>query len=149
MPPLAACLGVVRARSSAWLNAAPTCSGWVVLQDVKHRPISRPKDLIDTLLISELAPFDAGSLRATVDALFAERATHAVSDTLSSTPADWARPYAAMAAEVGLDIDPSRGRADAEVFLAPVLGGRVAAGLGSAAAHVAMSGSDSEGHQAD
>jgi hypothetical protein len=86
------------------------------------QPSSRPKDLVDILLISELAAFDADSLRAAVDRLFVERATHAVPGTLPAIPAEWARPYAAMAAEVGLDTDPTQGRADAEAFLAPVLG---------------------------
>lgn len=84
------------------------------------QPSSRPKDLIDILLISELAPFDANSLRAAVDGLFAERATHAVPATLPAIPAGWARPYAVIAAEVDLDTDPAQGRADAEAFLAPV-----------------------------
>jgi len=73
-----------------------------------------------SLLISELAAFDADSLRAPVDELFAERATHAVPATLPAIPAEWARPYAAMAAEVALDSDSEQGRADAEAFLAPV-----------------------------
>lgn len=85
------------------------------------QPSSRPKDLVDILIISELGAFDADSLRAAVDSLFAERGTHGVPCTLPTIPADWARPYAAMAAEVGLATNPTQGRADAEAFLAPVL----------------------------
>lgn len=86
-------------------------------------PSSRPKDLIDVLLISELAAFEAADLRELVEALFAERATHELPDSLPGVPADWARPYAAMAAEVGLGTDAAQGRADAEGFLRPVLAG--------------------------
>jgi len=48
------------------------------------------------------AAFKADSLRAAVDVLFGERATHAVPAALPAIPTGWARPYAAMAAEVGL-----------------------------------------------
>lgn len=86
------------------------------------QPSSRPKDLIDILLISELAAFDADALRTASHELFAERGTHRIPDALPAIPAEWARPYAAMAAEVDIDADPARGRAEAEAFLAPVLG---------------------------
>jgi hypothetical protein len=84
------------------------------------QPSSRPKDLIDILLISELAVFDAAALRAAVARVFAERATHAVPTTLPAIPVGWARPYAVMASEVDLDADPAQGRAEAQAFLAPL-----------------------------
>jgi len=85
------------------------------------QPSSRPKDLIDIVLISELAQFDAGRLREEIRALFEHRATHPVPAALPAPPKDWNRPYAKLANEVGLAPDPSDGHARASAFLEPVL----------------------------
>jgi predicted nucleotidyltransferase component of viral defense system len=85
------------------------------------QPSSRPKDLIDIVLISELAQFDAGRLREEIRAVFEHRATHPVPAALPAPPKDWNRPYAKLANEVGLAPKPSDGHSRASAFLEPVL----------------------------
>jgi predicted nucleotidyltransferase component of viral defense system len=87
------------------------------------QPSSRPKDLVDIVLISELAEFDAERLRGEIRHLFEHRATHSVPDALPAPPKDWARPYATMAGGVGLEPDVADGHARATAFLGPVLSG--------------------------
>jgi hypothetical protein len=66
------------------------------------RPNSRVKDLPDlVLLVGEgLAP--SAELLATVEHLFAARATHEVPASLPDPPADWAGRYATLADELDL-----------------------------------------------
>jgi hypothetical protein len=66
------------------------------------RPNSRVKDLPDlVLLLGEgLAP--SAGLLATVEHLFAARATHEVPASLPGPPADWAERYATLADELDL-----------------------------------------------
>ena len=87
------------------------------------QPSSRAKDLIDIVLMSELASFDFDRLREAVIRVFEERATHAVPTALPAPPLDWARPYRALAAEVGLDPNPAAGHRLAAAFLDPVVAG--------------------------
>ncbi|MGH3005682.1 MAG: nucleotidyl transferase AbiEii/AbiGii toxin family protein [Gaiellaceae bacterium] len=86
-------------------------------------PSSRVKDLIDIVLMSELASFDFDRLREAVIRVFEERATHEVPAALPAPPLDWARPYRVLAAEVGLDPNPSAGHRLAAAFLDPVVAG--------------------------
>ena len=72
-------------------------------------PSSRPKDLIDMVLISELADFHARRLRQVVEEVFATRATHELPAQLPPPPSQWARPYRTLATEVGIDPDPGHG----------------------------------------
>ena len=85
------------------------------------QPSSRTKDLIDIVLMSELAPFDFDGLRNEVVRVFATRATHELPAALPKPPGDWARPYRALAEEVGLDPNPSEGHRLAAALLDPVL----------------------------
>ena len=87
------------------------------------QPSSRAKDLIDIVLMSELASFDFDRLREAVIRVFEERATHAVPTALPAPPLDWARPYRALAAEVDLDPNPAVGHRLAAAFLDPVFAG--------------------------
>lgn len=85
------------------------------------QPSSRAKDLIDIVLMSELAPFEFGRLREIIVRLFEARATHDVPASVPAPPGDWARPYRALAEEVGLDPDSAVGHHLAAAFLDPVL----------------------------
>jgi predicted nucleotidyltransferase component of viral defense system len=85
------------------------------------QPSSRAKDLIDIILMSELAAFDFDRLREAVVRVFAARATHEPPASLPVPPREWARPYRALAVEVGLDPDPSAGHRLAATLLDPVL----------------------------
>lgn len=85
------------------------------------QPSSRVKDLIDIVLMSELAPFEFGRLREVIVRLFEARATHDVPASVPAPPRDWAPPYGALAEEVGLEPDPAVGHHLAAAFLDPVL----------------------------
>lgn len=87
------------------------------------QPSSRAKDLIDIILMSELAAFDFERLRDAILRVFEARATHELPASLPAPPREWARPYRALAEEVGLDPDPSGGHRAAGTFLDPVLAG--------------------------
>lgn len=85
------------------------------------QPSSRAKDLIDIILMSELADFDLERLRDAIRLVFEARATHELPASLPAPPREWARPYRALAEEVGLDPEPLAGHRVAATFLDPVL----------------------------
>jgi predicted nucleotidyltransferase component of viral defense system len=84
-------------------------------------PSSRPKDLVDMVLISELASFEATRLKDVISRLFETRDTHALPDSLAPPPPDWTRPYATLAREVDIDPDPAAGHAQVAGLLDPLL----------------------------
>lgn len=86
------------------------------------QPSSRVKDLIDLVLMSELASFQHSRLREAIVGTFDERETHDLPASLQAPSGDWAQPYRALAAEVGLDPDLASGHRAAAAFLDPVLG---------------------------
>ena len=85
------------------------------------QPSSRAKDLIDIVIMSELASFEFEGLRDAIFRTFSERETHEVPGSLPAPPRNWARPYRALAEEVALDPDPGIGHHLAAAFLDPVL----------------------------
>src|SRR6266545_2733562 len=68
------------------------------------RPNSRVKDLPDLVLLVEGGLAPSAELLATVEHVFAARATHQVPASLPDPPADWAERYAALAED--LDVAP-------------------------------------------
>ncbi len=82
---------------------------------------TRPKDLIDIVLVKIGTQVQAAALRAALERTFSNRATHPLPRALPRPPDDWAVPYARMAEAVGLDPDLARGYGDASAMLAPVL----------------------------
>jgi hypothetical protein len=85
------------------------------------QPSSRARDMIDIVLMSELASFEFEQLRGVIVRLFDARATHALPTSLPAAPREWAVPYRALAEEVGLDPDLSVGHRRAAAFLDPVV----------------------------
>lgn len=85
------------------------------------QPSSRGKDLIDIVLMSELASYEYGRLRDTIVRTFGERETHGPPASLPAPSSDWSQPYRVLAAEVGLDTDLASGHRAAAAFLDPVL----------------------------
>jgi predicted nucleotidyltransferase component of viral defense system len=85
------------------------------------QPSSRAKDLIDIVLMSELASFEFDRLRQVLVHLFEARATHDLPSAMPAPPGEWAVPYRALADEVGLDPDLSVGHRLAARFLDPIL----------------------------
>ena len=61
------------------------------------RTSTRPKDLIDLALISELSHLDAASLRCEIETIFGLRDTHSAPKALPSPPAEWAAPFRRLA----------------------------------------------------
>ncbi|MHB1416310.1 MAG: nucleotidyl transferase AbiEii/AbiGii toxin family protein [Chloroflexota bacterium] len=84
------------------------------------RESSRPKDLIDILLMADLGTFDSGRLRSAISRVFVSRATHPVPDALPAPPGAWTPAYKTLAAEVGLDGELGLGFANASRFLDPI-----------------------------
>ncbi len=74
------------------------------------------------LLIAGLGEIEASKLRQAIQATFAERGTHDLPAFLTRPPADWARAYTKMAAEVGLSYQSLEEAFIAfRIFLDPVL----------------------------
>jgi len=87
----------------------------------EDQPSSRAKDLIDLLLIAEMADFEHSKLRGAVDATFSVRGTHPMPSLVPPPDESWKRPFAKLADEVGVDQDLHRGYEDVRAFLDPVL----------------------------
>lgn len=92
------------------------------------RTSTRPKDLIDLALISELSTLDAASLHREIETIFALRGTHSTPKALPSPPAEWAAPFRRLAREVGVPDELAAGHRDAAALLDPILSAEVTAG---------------------
>lgn len=90
-----------------------------------ERRSSRVKDLIDIVLLSQLASVTAHEVAAAIRSTFGGREAHAVPERLPMPPADWETPYRTLAQEVGIEPRLEAGWAAAAEFLDPVLGGGV------------------------
>lgn len=82
---------------------------------------TRVKDLVDLVLISEMAAFESTSLRATLMRTFERRGTHPLPIALPLPPASWAVAYRAIATTVDIDPDVMAGHGTAAAFLNPLL----------------------------
>lgn len=89
------------------------------------RGSTRVKDLVDLVLIGELAELDASHLRRALATTFERRASQMLLDALPPPPRSWAGPYAALAREVGIATDIGTGHSAAADLLDPVLGSDV------------------------
>ena len=92
------------------------------------RTSTRPKDLIDLALISELSQLDAATLCREINTIFALRDTHLAPKALPSPPTKWATPFRRLAKEVGLSGELASGHRDAAALLDPILAGEIDAG---------------------
>lgn len=86
-----------------------------------ERESTRVKDLVDLVLIGELAEIDAKRLGHALAITFEQRARQPVPNAVPPPPSSWARPYAVLAREVGLAPDIETGHAEAAQLLDPVL----------------------------
>jgi hypothetical protein len=87
---------------------------------------SRPKDMIDIVLLQAHETFRAGDLRHALDETFDGRATHTLPKAFPPPPEEWAKPYAELADQVGLDRSLAVGYRRAGGFLDPILNGALA-----------------------
>jgi predicted nucleotidyltransferase component of viral defense system len=88
-----------------------------------RRPSTRPKDLVDILLIESTATIKAGPLRHALESTFAERARQPLPTTLPPPPSVWTDPYKRLAATVHIESDLTAAYTRAALFLDPVLAG--------------------------
>jgi hypothetical protein len=86
-----------------------------------ERESTRIKDLVDLVLIGELAEIDAKRLRHALATTFEQRARQPLPNAMPLPPSSWARPYAVLAREVGVAVDIEAGHAAAARLLDPVL----------------------------
>lgn len=86
-----------------------------------QRPSSLVKDLVDLVLISSHAAFEAEPLRSALRTTFDSRGTHPLPTAMPPPPPDWGTAYRRMANDVGLDPDVSTAYEQAASFLNPVL----------------------------
>jgi len=88
-----------------------------------REPSTRPKDLVDILLIERSSTITAEDLRGALQSTFAERARQPLPISLPPPPTTWADPYKRLATTVEVECDLSAAFARAAVFLDPVLAG--------------------------
>jgi hypothetical protein len=88
------------------------------------RESTRPKDLVDILLIARSERLDAASLRRALDVMFGQRELQTLPASLPPPPTNWEEPYHRMAAEVGVEQDLDKAFVSAGAFLDPILAGR-------------------------
>ncbi len=69
----------------------------------RSRQNTRVKDLPDLALLATAKPVEAHHLRAALEQTFVFRGTHDLPATLPEPPSNWTQPYAAMAAQDGLE----------------------------------------------
>jgi predicted nucleotidyltransferase component of viral defense system len=86
-----------------------------------ERENTRVKDLVDLVLIGELAELDATRLHQALAVTFEQRARQPLPSAVPPPPSSWARPYAALAREVGVAVEIEVGHAAAARLLDPVL----------------------------
>jgi hypothetical protein len=89
-----------------------------------RQPSTRPKDLVDILLIESSPTIEAGPLRHALENAFAERARQPLPISLPPPPATWADPYRRLAKTVNVEPDVDAAFTRAAAFLDPILGGR-------------------------
>ncbi len=86
----------------------------------EHRS-SRPKDLVDIILIATSESLDASALRAALETTFAVRNRQPLPPQLPPPPLEWDQPYRRLATEVGVEPDLSAAFSQAAALLDPVL----------------------------
>lgn len=86
------------------------------------RESTRVKDLVDLVLIGELAELDAKRLSRALATTFERRASQPLPAVVPPPPRSWTRPYAELAREVGVATDIGTGYTAAADLLNPVLG---------------------------
>lgn len=91
-----------------------------------ERASTRPKDLVDILLISAAEPVDAGELREALDRTFSGRGRQRLPAELPAPPEGWPDKYGRLAREVAVEPDLGRAFELAAGFVDPVLAGEAA-----------------------
>jgi hypothetical protein len=85
------------------------------------QPSTRPKDLVDILLIAGSEEIEASALRAALSTTFEARNRQPLPANLPAPPSGWEGPYRRLAEEVGIEPDLEAAFIRAAAFLDPVL----------------------------
>lgn len=85
------------------------------------RASTRPKDLVDILLIEASATITSTSLCEALKRTFRERQRHPLPGKLPAPPDSWTDPYGRLAEGVGIETDLTIAYQRARAFLDPVL----------------------------
>ena len=85
------------------------------------RESTRPKDLVDILLIAGSERIDAAALREALETTFGERRQQALPVALPPPPEAWREPYGRLASEVAVEADLENAHALAAEFIDPIL----------------------------
>jgi hypothetical protein len=85
------------------------------------RASTRPKDLVDILLIEASTTIAATSLREALERTFHERQRHPLPNKLPPPPSGWTDPYRRLAQTVGIETDLNASYEQIRAFLDPVL----------------------------
>jgi predicted nucleotidyltransferase component of viral defense system len=88
------------------------------------RPSTRPKDLVDILLIEKSTAIQADALRHALEHTFAERVRQLLPTSLPPPPTTWTDPYKRLATTVEVESDLTAAYALPATFLDPVLAGQ-------------------------
>jgi hypothetical protein len=88
-----------------------------------RKPSTRPKDLVDILLIERSTTIQAEDLRHALQATFAERDRQPLPTRLPPPPTTWIAPYRRLASTVNVEADLASAYIRAATFLDPVLAG--------------------------
>lgn len=88
-----------------------------------NRPSTRPKDLVDILLIAGSEEIEASALRAALTTTFGARNRQPLPANLPEPPPGWREPYRRLAEEVGIEPNLEAAFNHATAFLDPVLAG--------------------------
>jgi hypothetical protein len=91
---------------------------------VSRRESTRPKDLVDILLIARSESLVAASLHKALIVTFEEREQQRLPSSLPPPPTSWEEPYRRLASEVEVEPALNEAFAEAAAFLDPILGGR-------------------------
>jgi hypothetical protein len=82
---------------------------------------TRPKDLVDILLIARSEAVDAKALRRALENTFGSRQDQPLPTSLPEPPSSWIDPYRQLATGVGIEVELSVAFLQAATFLDPVL----------------------------
>lgn len=90
---------------------------------LSQKPSTRPKDLVDILLIASSEQIEASALQAALTTTFEARNRQSLPTDLPEPPPGWTEPYRRLAEEVGIEPDLAAAFDRAAAFLDPVLAG--------------------------
>jgi len=89
------------------------------------KPSSRPKDLIDLVLIGGLFVIDAKQLQTDITKIFQKRASHPIPTRLPSPPATWNASFGQLAETIGIPSELDSAYMFVSRLLDPILSGQV------------------------